>query len=251
MSLGSRIKERREQLHMSRIELADKIGVTPSAISNYENGISSPKIELMYSLFDVLDCDANYLHQDEMKNLKYKDKATPEEFENIIKKYRLLDDIGRKRIDFDLEMEVARSTTAAELEKRPATIIDFREDNSSGRMIEYFYSVSAGSGQVIFDDVYSEQITIPDLPKYHRVAYAVKVSGHSMEPLYHDGDCLLIEPTCEIEIGEIGIFNVDGQGFVKKLGETELISLNAGYKNIAITENAHCMGRVVDKYPMD
>jgi transcriptional regulator with XRE-family HTH domain len=55
MSINSRIKERREELEMSRQELADKIGVIPSAIANYENGVSSPKIELLYKLFDVLE----------------------------------------------------------------------------------------------------------------------------------------------------------------------------------------------------
>lgn len=40
MSINSRIKERREELEMSRQELADKIGVTPSAIANYENGVN-------------------------------------------------------------------------------------------------------------------------------------------------------------------------------------------------------------------
>lgn len=36
MSLNSRIKERREDLKLTRIELANLIGVTPSAIANYE-----------------------------------------------------------------------------------------------------------------------------------------------------------------------------------------------------------------------
>ena len=92
-----------------------------------------------------------------------------------------------------------------------ASIVELH--NTAGekwRLIEYFRSVSAGTGQVIFDDVYSERITMPDIPKYRRVAYAVKVDGKSMEPLYDDGDILLIEPTCEISIGEIGIFNVNG-----------------------------------------
>ena len=63
-----------------------------------------------------------------------------------------------------------------------------------------------------------------------------------------DVDMLLIEPTCSIDTGEIGIFNVDGQAYVKKLGEGELISLNAGYGNIELTDDSRCMGRVVDKF---
>lgn len=87
---------------------------------------------------------------------------------------------------------------------------------------------------------------MPDLPQYRRVAYAVKVNGHSMEPRYQDGDILLVEPTCEVDVGEIGIFNVNGQAFVKKLGEGKLISLNKGYNDIPLTEESLCMGRVVD-----
>ena len=64
MSLGSQMKERREELHVSRAELAAKIGVTPSAIANYENEISSPRPEYMYRLFNSLKCDVTYLLQD-------------------------------------------------------------------------------------------------------------------------------------------------------------------------------------------
>lgn len=110
MSLGSRIKERREQLHLTRSELATKIGVTPSAIANYENGISSPKIEIMYELFDALDCDANYLHQDEMAKY-HRNHATPHEME-IIEKYRNLDDHGKDMVDVVLDKEHERTMAA-------------------------------------------------------------------------------------------------------------------------------------------
>ena len=114
MSLNTRIKERREQLNISRIELVEQIGVTSSAIANYENGISSPKIELLYKLFDALKCDANYLYQDEMSEITYKEKATQEEFDSIIKKYRKLDAHGKEMVDFTLEKEWERSTSSAD-----------------------------------------------------------------------------------------------------------------------------------------
>lgn len=113
MSLGSRIKERREQLNLSRNELAERIGVTSSAIANYENEISSPKIELMYKLFNALGCDANYLHQDDMNALVYENTATPEEFEKLVKKYRVLDHHGKKMVDFTLNEEWERSAKLA------------------------------------------------------------------------------------------------------------------------------------------
>ena len=61
MSIGSRIKELRIRQNMTQEELARIIGVTKGAVANYENEISSPKSDLMYRLFDALECDANYL----------------------------------------------------------------------------------------------------------------------------------------------------------------------------------------------
>jgi transcriptional regulator with XRE-family HTH domain len=43
MSFGKQMRLRREELHLSRAALAEELGVSPSAISNYENGVSSPK----------------------------------------------------------------------------------------------------------------------------------------------------------------------------------------------------------------
>lgn len=38
-----------------------------------------------------------------------------------------------------------------------------------------------------------------------------------MEPVYHDGDTLLVEMTDEIDPGDIGIFLVDNESYVKNL----------------------------------
>ena len=54
MSFGKQMRLRREELHLSRAALAEELGVSPSAISNYENGVSSPKEEVLLRLFDRL-----------------------------------------------------------------------------------------------------------------------------------------------------------------------------------------------------
>lgn len=48
-----------------------------------------------------------------MKELKYKNQATPEEFENIIQKYRDLDGHGKEMVDFTLTKEWERSKSLA------------------------------------------------------------------------------------------------------------------------------------------
>lgn len=108
MSIGSRIKELRIKRGLTQEELAKQIGVTKGAVANYENEVSSPKIDLMYKLFDVLDCDANYLHQDDMRKTTYKNSSTPDEFEKLIKPYRSLDPHGKDMVDTVLDKEHAR-----------------------------------------------------------------------------------------------------------------------------------------------
>ena len=43
MSFSMRLKQARESAGLTQLELAKKLGVTKSAIGNYENGVSSPK----------------------------------------------------------------------------------------------------------------------------------------------------------------------------------------------------------------
>ena len=42
-----------------------------------------------------------------------------------------------------------------------------------------------------------------------------------MEPRYHDRDLIWIEQTEQLEDGEIGIFYLDGNAYVKKFQTTE------------------------------
>lgn len=115
MSIGSRIKERREALKLTRAELAQIIGVTPSAIANYENEISSPKIEYMPKLFIALECDANYLHQDDIITIQYKNALSVSEYEDIIKKYRELDEHGKDMVVYMVNKELERTNEIREL----------------------------------------------------------------------------------------------------------------------------------------
>ena len=238
-SLGERIKYAREQKGYLQSDLAKLIGVKSSGvISNWEKDLNKPDAEKIVRLCNVLDVSASFL-------LDYYGKSSFEftsSEEEHIKKYRALDEHGKDIIDTVLSKEHERIIRIRQASAPvPAVTVPVR-------LIQYYQRLaSAGSGQIVFDGVPVEQIEIPDKPEYRRVSYAVGVNGHSMEPLYEDGDILLIEPTCQVEQGEVGIFIVGNNAFVKKLGEAELISVNKNYKNIPLTEDTKCMGRVVDK----
>lgn len=109
MGIGYRIKEARERLGLTQTELGSMVGVTGSAITNYEKETSHPKEQIIYKLMETLNIDANYLFQDVVKIKTQKNDFTIAEYE-IIKKYRDLDPHGKEMVDFTLEKEWERST---------------------------------------------------------------------------------------------------------------------------------------------
>lgn len=243
MGIGYRIKEAREIQGLTQTELGKLVGVTGSAITNYENETSHPKEPVMYKLIEALKVDANYLFQDCVKLPKEANDVTLAEYDHI-KKYRNLDPHGKKMVDFTLNEEWERST----LDRKQKSTSVFQDDvhTPNVRLINYYYRLaSAGTGQIVFDMPPTKRIEIPNIPEYKKVDYAIGVNGSSMEPVYHDGDMLLVEMTDEVDPGDVGIFLVDNESYVKKLGNRELISLNPAYNNIPLTEDSKCMGKVV------
>lgn len=245
MGLPNRLRERREQLGLTQGEVAAILGITPGAVGNYENGVSTPKADILFKVFNALKCDANYLFQDEMNNLKHEDSATPYEMDHLVKKYRGLDDTGRKHIDIIMDWETFR---VQQLQKAETTVIDF-QSHTNGHLVTYYRSASAGTGVFILGNEASEQLSIPDTPENRLVDYAIGVSGDSMEPDYHDGDIVLVSQRVEMYHGDVGIFIINNKAYIKEYGETELISRNPDAPSIQISEydNIVCMGKVIGK----
>ena len=108
MGIGYRIKEAREQLGLTQTELGQKVGVTGSAITNYEKETSHPQEQIIYKLMETLGVDANYLFQDCMSIPPKNNDINLSEYEHI-KKYRGLDEHGKEMVDFTLEKEYERS----------------------------------------------------------------------------------------------------------------------------------------------
>lgn len=237
MSIGDRIKEAREHKNLSRSELAEKANVTMSAISNYENSISSPKEPVLLKLMDILDIDANFLFQD-MVEKKPSVYLTPSE-STMIDKYRKLDTISKELVDLVIDKELERSSNDYALNDNVVDFGNYKEIPCYPRF------ASAGTGEYLFDDIPTNTIKV-DSRKYPKADYAIQVNGDSMEPTYYDGDTLIVERNAVPEIGKTGIFIVDGVSYVKRMGNGELISDNKAYDNI-VGEFGKCLGKVLGK----
>jgi repressor LexA len=235
MSVGSRIKELRENKGLSRNELANLLGVTVGAISNYENEVSSPKEPILFKIMDALNCDANYLFQDALDMPVMKNSVSVDEFEHI-KKYRGLDDHGREIVDFILNKEHERYM--ASINEKPDAL----------RIYTYMKKIAAAGNGFYFDDIPTETI---EAPYMEGADFIIGVSGDSMEPTYNDGDLVYVEKRQILNTGEVGIFIVNNECYIKEVGEDGLLSHNPKYKTITGTEDIHCIGKVLGKVDMN
>lgn len=249
-TLGERIRFAREQKGFLQGELAKLIGVKSSGvISNWENDLNKPDAEKIVRLCSVLDISASYL-------LDYYGKPENEFTTadiNHLKKYHELDDFGRKTIDIILDRESERVKTLnqqndriKDLESKP--IIIEKYDDTMMRIYTYLRKIACAGNGFYFDDIPTETIEAPYL---EGAEFIVGVNGDSMEPTYKDGDLVYVEKRQIIETGEIGIFIVNNECFIKEAGEGGLISHNPKYPIIPGSENIQCIGKVLAKVPID
>lgn len=258
-AIGTKLKELREQNKLTRKEVSDKlreldIDISDKTLYGYESGRNSANADMFLALCKIYKC-TNVMET-------FSNSVDDILFSNdewcVIEQYRILDDFGKKHINYELDREVKRTKESAkkerhiqELESTQATVIDIqpRLDNNT-RLIEYHRSASAGTGVFILGNETVDQLPIPDTPENRKVDYAIKVSGNSMEPDYNDGDIVLVSQKVELNHGDVGIFIINNNAYIKEYGETELISRNPDADNITISEydNIVCMGKVVGKY---
>ena len=154
----------------------------------------------------------------------------------MIRKYRQIDAYGKKAVDAVLDAEHERATSTHHTKQKPRMImLDF-----------YNYPASAGLGNFLESEE-AEKLWVKDSPEAQAADYAISISGDSMEPTYRDGECVLVEKCDTLSIGEVGIFIVNGDAYIKELGEGCLISHNEKYSPIDLgdADSVYCCGRVI------
>lgn len=104
MSLSDNLKSARTKKKITQEELANILGKSKNVISNWERGDNKPDADTLFYLCDVLDVDANFL----LGWTENKSLAISINEQTHIKKYRTLDDYGKKQVDTTLENEYHR-----------------------------------------------------------------------------------------------------------------------------------------------
>lgn len=226
---------------MSQKELADKLNVSQSAVTNWIKGKNSPDIEVVAEICSLLDISVvDLLGTNESVNSFSKGEHS------IIKKYRNLDSYGKKAINTLLEIEHTRCLDQAQRQELSEELAPYA---ASKAVSLYELPVSAGTGMLLQDEQF-EFINLPPGPTTDKADFALRVSGDSMEPKFYSGDIILVQQTPSVEPNEIGVFVLNGAGYVKRLGEAgQLVSLNPAYPDIVASDGdtLRCLGRVLGK----
>ena len=216
MSFRDQLKARREACGLTRAALAEQLGVSASAVGNYETGVSFPKEDVLLRLFDALRTDPNQLFCGSYRSGGF-DLSGAER--TLLEKYRSLSPIGR---------DTVRSVTDALCDYRDE-LTEERGGKREPRLIPLYNSpAAAGYAAPVLDEDFTYIPADESVPR--GADFAVRIQGDSMEPYIHDKSVVYVnrDPLAD---GDVGIFCVDGAILCKQyhrdaLGMAYLFSLN-------------------------
>ena len=229
LSFGEKIKEARKSKKLTQRQLADMIGAKHNSVSDWENDKNRPDPDTIELLCGILDITPNYLMVSSTDDFSPAEKL-------LIKRYRELDSTGKEHIQTMLDWESARMQQFQDI-KAPTL----------SRIYTYMHKIACAGSGFYFDDIPTDTIEAP----YREGAdFIFGVSGDSMEPTYRDGDLVYVQKSQVLNIGDIGIFIVHGECFIKEAAEDGLKSHNAKYPTIPGGEHIICVGKVLDKVRM-
>lgn len=171
-----------------------------------------------------------------------------------IKKYRFISKHSPESIDM-IDIAIDKGCSIAEqiseqkkrIAELEATAQEFSEKLQPLRIYTYFGRIACAGSGFYFDDIPTETIEAPDMGG----DFIIGVNGDSMEPDYHDGDLLYVAKTDHISHGDVGIFTIGNECFLKEYGENGLISRNRDYDDIPGTEDVRLIGKVIGKVTED
>lgn len=220
ITIGTILRNLRRSYDYQQQDVADELNAmgiktAKTQISRWENGHNNPTIEQfvglcrIYAIKDVYKVFGQQDFSDLVHELNREGTQKLEEFKFLL-------------IASGLYAPIRDDRRILSLRKRTVPMYDI--------------GASAGTGQFLDSDSY-EMIEVPeDVPD--SANFALHVCGDSMEPNFQNGEALWVHQQPTLENGDIGIFLLDGDAFVKEYSITDdgmfLISHNPNYAPIQV-----------------
>lgn len=224
-----KLKQMRASAHATNKDIAIGTGIPKSTVDKiFMGAVKEPTLSKVSAIVHYLGYTLDDLSE-KRTEFYTSDETT------IIEKYRTLDSYGKHAVKSILEIESDRCAS----EEPEVKLISLPKSE---------HKASAGTGFMLDGD-YTSWVKVPDTPTARQANIVIEVTGDSMVPMFSDGDNVLVRLTPDIDVGDVGIFSVDGNGYIKKKGRGKLISVNPAYDDIEVGEYSdyRCFGKVLGK----
>lgn len=196
--IGTRLSEELKNRKLSKKEFCTTlkdfgVDVSQSALGKWTNGLTVPNAYQLLAICYALDLEDGLA--------AFTGEHTP-----------LLNEVGAEKVRAYREDLIA--TGKYNPMPTPTNTIRYIDKPVSN------LRVSAGTGSFLDEDNF-EMVSFPENAVPAEADFGVRVSGNSMEPVYHDGQIVWVERCETLSIGQVGVFVYDGEGYLKSYGERE------------------------------
>ncbi|QDX56927.1 S24 family peptidase [Staphylococcus pseudintermedius] len=216
-SFKDRLKQIMSERKISQSELSRRTGIGRNSISDYLNGKYEAKQDKVFELAKALNVNEAWLMGFDISKNR--------EIENSITSiYDKLTPPRQKRVlDFANE----------QLNEQNNKVLHINSNNIVSEEVAVYGYASAGTGETLIDGVEFTTQYNGHIPNHD---FALQVNGDSMEPMFEDKEIIFIDKTKQINSGQIGIFVIDGEAYLKKVFISDkgirLVSLNSKYPDL-------------------
>ncbi|AIA08766.1 TPA: helix-turn-helix domain-containing protein [Staphylococcus aureus] len=235
-SFKDRLKQIMSERKISQSELSRRTGIGRNSISDYLNGKYEAKQDKVFELAKALNVNEAWLMGfDISKNRKIENnditsiynKLTPPRQKNVL-------NYANEQLE--------------EQNSKGDNVVDINSYKQEKTPVNVNGCVSAGVGERLHDETLFTEMVKGPIPTHD---LALKVNGDSMEPMFKDGEIIFVEKTHNIKNGQIGIFIIEEEAYVKKVfvedDRLTLVSLNKEYDDLHFyrNESVRLIGKVI------
>ncbi len=228
--IGQTIRKYRTKAGMDQASLAGILGLSTTAVGSWELGVSRPDVDTVPRVCEIL-----HIPVTELLGLPT-EAALPTEDRSILDMYHQLDKFNRHTIKQLMDRLLFQQDSNEKARLR---------DTYRG-LVLYEEAAAAGIGTPMLDDSEASTVYIPKNKIPGSANAIIHVNGTSMEPTYPHGCYVYVSTDQQVSYGQIGIFIVNGESYIKEYQPEGLVSHNGHYKTIRISDGseARCFGLV-------
>lgn len=247
MNIVQNIEKIAKNQGLTLTEIERRCGFSKSSIRKWSENI--PNIQKVISVSEILNVSLDFLI---FGSETFNSSLTKDE-SSLLVAYNSVDELSKalimERAAVLAELEAAKKKDTVKIPLKQSSKQTETEEITEPEYISLPFPAlpaSAGVGEYLHEDTTS-YIKVPATNLTQRSSFALRVHGDSMEPDYFDGDIVLVDADADVNVGDVGIFIVNGEGFIKQRGKGRLISLNNKYKDIRISadDTCVCKGKVI------